>query len=98
MVMKRNSVLFVAKLLIALFTHTLSLAQGLVSGTVIDGKGQPLLGASVLLLNPKDSALVQGAVTSKDGKYAFRKVSRSAHFISASYAGFKDAYSAVFSV
>ena len=73
-------------------------AQGSIRGTVIDGNGQPLYGASVLLLHSKDSSFSKGSITEKNGSYFFEKISVGSYFISSSHTGFKETYSHTFLV
>lgn len=86
----------------ALFLTTLLLisvfcqAQNVVSGSVSDGSGQPLSGASVLLLQAKDSTLVKGSVTTKTGHYLFEQIPGGNYLLAASYVGYKDVYSKIF--
>lgn len=48
-------------------------AQGRVTGVVVDGQGgQPVEYASVALLRPQDSSLVDGAVTSANGRFSVK--------------------------
>ncbi len=56
-------------LLVFLLTSVYCNAQGKVSGMVVDINGQPVNNANVLLLKYKDSSLVKGSVTSKNGIY-----------------------------
>ena len=42
-----------------------------ISGTIIDNEGQPQIGASVALHNPKDSSIITGGVTKVGGNFNF---------------------------
>ncbi len=65
-------------------------------GSVVNGDGQPLEAASVLLVSSTDSSLVQGRVTTKTGSYAFNQIPPGSYLIASSFAGLQDTYSAVF--
>ncbi|MEX0314063.1 MAG: TonB-dependent receptor [Allomuricauda sp.] len=70
-------------MIVALFSFTVMLSQGTVSGTVIDGDlGGPLPGASVVLQGTQN-----GASTDFDGKFSL-EVSESSGTLVVSYIGF----------
>ncbi len=96
--MRQKLKLLISKLILFLLTSTLCTAQSSVRGIIVDGDGKPLEGASVLLLNFKDSSLVKGSVTTKQGSYVFERIPANNYLIASSFTGFKDAYSPVFRV
>lgn len=59
-----------------------------VSGKVADSGGEPLISASVKLLNAKDSTAVNGGVTDTDGNFALRNVGRGKYILQISYVGY----------
>ncbi|MBN7815100.1 outer membrane beta-barrel protein [Algoriphagus pacificus] len=59
-----------------------------ISGVVKDTTNSPLDYTSVLLLTPKDSALVAYTLTNKDGEYIFKNVDRQPLLIKATYMGY----------
>jgi len=73
-------------------------AQSKLQGSVEKEKNQPLSQATVLLLNPKDSSLVKGSLTTANGLYAFEKIAPGNYIISATYTGYKQVYSPVVGV
>jgi hypothetical protein len=73
-------------------------AQGSVRGNVLNHEGVPLQGASVLLLQSKDSILVKGAVTSKSGHYQFEQLAPGSYLVHSSFIGYPDVYSKPFSL
>lgn len=83
---------FLATLML-LAINRICTAQSSIHGIVVDSAGKPLDGASVLLQQFKDSLLVKGSITKKDGKYLFEHLSPGNYILVTSYEGFKDAYS-----
>jgi hypothetical protein len=59
-----------------------------IRGTVKDTTNIPLDYTSVLLLSPKDSALVAYTLTNKDGEYQFKNIDRQPLLIKATYMGY----------
>lgn len=59
-----------------------------IRGTVKDTTNLPLDYTSVLLLSPKDSALVAYTLTNKDGEYIFKNVDRQPLLVKATYMGY----------
>ncbi|MDI1324135.1 MAG: outer membrane beta-barrel family protein [Algoriphagus sp.] len=59
-----------------------------IRGVVKDTTNIPLDYTSVLLLTPKDSALVAYTLTNKDGEYEFKNVDRQPLLIKATYMGY----------
>lgn len=59
-------------LILTLATFSLySQSNYTITGTVIDTEGQPQIGASVALHNPKDSSIITGAATKVGGNFKF---------------------------
>ncbi|HTM92329.1 MAG TPA: carboxypeptidase-like regulatory domain-containing protein, partial [Flavisolibacter sp.] len=73
-------------------------SQSKLQGSVVKDKSQSLPGATVLLLNSKDSSLVKGLFSSTDGNYSFEKIAPGSYILAASYSGYKQAYSPVITV
>jgi hypothetical protein len=88
----RTAVTNLFSVLFFLSTAVNVLAQSKISGQVIDGNGQPVHNANVLLLNPKDSSLVKGFVTAQNGRYSFDKIQAGDYLITSTYAGYKQVY------
>jgi outer membrane receptor protein involved in Fe transport len=78
---------FFKPLLAALFMATAAMAQntGSISGTVNDAKGEPLIGATVLI---KGTTL--GAASAQSGAYAVLSVPPGNYTVTASYIGYKS--------
>jgi len=75
---------------------TLVFAQikiGKISGAVTDDAQKPLQSVSVSLLKAKDSSLAKSAITDKEGKYEFDKISEGKFLVLVSSVGFKKTYS-----
>jgi outer membrane receptor protein involved in Fe transport len=73
-------------------------SQSKLQGSVVKDKHQPAPGATVLLLNSKDSSLVKGLFSSTDGNYFFEKIAPGNYVVAASFSGYKQAYSPVITV
>ena len=63
-----------------------------IEGKVIEPDGKGLLFVNVLLLNPKDSALVKAAVTDTAGVYVIDNVRAGEYILSASMVGYKKTF------
>jgi len=72
------------------------LSQTAVSGTVLDETNQPLSFAGIMLLNPADSLLVKGDVSSDNGTFRFEGVPAGDYLIGISMIGYTDFFSAPF--
>lgn len=59
-----------------------------VIGVVKDGNGIPVVGASVVLLNAVDSALISFASTESDGSFILKKIKRGEYRFQISYLGY----------
>lgn len=59
-----------------------------ISGSVVDEAGEPLIEASVRLLNAGDSAFVKGQRADIDGKFALRDVKSGSYIIETTYVGY----------
>jgi uncharacterized membrane protein YgcG len=70
-----------------LLTATFGYGQSL-SGTVVDTKGETLIGVTVRLASLPDSSTQRGVVTDVDGRFLFENVSIGAYRLQVSYVGF----------
>lgn len=87
--MKKLSLLFI--LIIAPFLCIY--AQNLsISGQLIDQTNQPLIGASVVLLNPNDSSLIKGSVADVDGNFSIENVPSANYLVRISFIGYEDLF------
>ena len=59
-----------------------------IKGTVVDSAGAVLPGATVMLLAPKDSALVNYNRSDENGKLEFKNVKKSTYILKISYVGY----------
>ena len=83
------------------FLHitTLSVpAQTKIYGKVFSLDQKPLVNATVLLLNPKDSSLIKGTLTNESGVYNFENIPAATYLVSSAYTGFDQTYSSSFNV
>jgi hypothetical protein len=77
-----------ALLLLAFIFASQAQSKLTIRGTVRDTTDSPLDYTSVLLLSPKDSALVAYTLTNKSGEYQFKNVDRQPLLIKATYMGY----------
>ena len=62
-----------------------------VSGTIVDSEGEPLPGATVVIMNP-DSTQVTGQQTKSDGSFSISGVKVGKYLLRASFVGYKTAW------
>ena len=82
----------------AAFSFQTAFGQTLVTGLVTTDKKQPLPGASVLLLNAADSALVKGRLSGVEGGYRFEEIPAGNYLLRVTMIGFGDYQSAPFAI
>ncbi|MGZ5134858.1 MAG: carboxypeptidase regulatory-like domain-containing protein, partial [Flavitalea sp.] len=94
-----NSRLFYGSIFILLLLLSYSFevnAQGKIRGVVNDVSGKGIPNANVLLLRPKDSMLLKGAITDPGGNYVLENIKVGEYLLSASFTGFQPAYTSPF--
>ncbi len=88
--------LLLAITLLLCLKNTNTIAQSKIRGKVIDGAGNALANANVLLLNAEDSSLVKGFVTSASGSYIFDSKRTGKYLITSTYTGYTQVYTPEF--
>lgn len=78
--------------IIYLLATAICMSAYTVSGTVSDPDGEPLISASLRLLNAKDSVAVKGTTADVDGKFSINNVNRGSYILEASYVGYEPQY------
>ena len=73
-------------------------AQTKISGMILDSSDKPIGFANVILLNPSDSAMVKGTLSTEQGRYTFENIKSGKYLITATYLGSKQFYTAVFNI
>ncbi len=68
-------------------------AQSKIFGLVTDANGQLLANANILLLSSRDSSLIKGSVSAKDGQYSFADISIGNYLVTSTFVGYKQIYS-----
>lgn len=78
-------------LIVMLGTATMALAQKIVlTGKIVEqGSNEPLIGATAVLLTPKDSTQVSGAAAMNDGAFRMPPVKAGSYILRVSYIGYK---------
>ena len=76
--------------LLFFYVNCISFAQApaSVTGRVVSANQKPLIGATVLLLSAKDSAIAKTAVTGTDGKFRIPSVPPGNYFLSITSVGY----------
>lgn len=76
-------------LYLTLFSSTTVLAQKMsIMGVINDSTNTALSSATVLILNPKDSSLVNFAVSSSEGRFELKNLSRQEYLLKITYVGY----------
>ena len=84
-----------SKILLALALILLTAGASFASvvrGKIADPEGQPLLQATVRLLNAADSSFYKGTKTNNSGNYSFADVKNGKYIVQATYLGYADSY------
>lgn len=71
-------------------------AQPKINGSVVDANSKPLGDATVLLLDTKDSSLVKGTTTARNGQYSFANITAGSYFVSSTFVNYKQVYTKPF--
>lgn len=66
-----------------------SAQKHVIKGQLVDSLGQSLPNATVLLLNPKDSSLVNFSVGDSDGNFQIKNVNKGEHLFKVTFLGFE---------
>ncbi|MDH6355182.1 hypothetical protein M2132_001519 [Dysgonomonas sp. PH5-45] len=86
--MKKNLLLL---LLLFLSAGAFAQSRATITGTILDSNSEPIIQASVRVLNAKDSSYVNGAVSGANGKFSV-SVNQGRYIIHVSYLGYADYY------
>ncbi|MDQ2863006.1 MAG: TonB-dependent receptor family protein, partial [Bacteroidota bacterium] len=78
--------------------HINAEAQSTIHGNVAFSNHEPAANASTLLLHAKDTSLVKAIVCDKDGVYRFNNLAGGDYIVAASFSGYKQVYSNIFSI
>ena len=82
-----------AMLMALLFSIPVTLSAqstlGAIEGKVVDGKGEPLIGVSILVVD-QNTNLNRGAVSDDDGNYKVRALPNGTYKLTASYVGYQS--------
>ncbi len=77
-------------LLILCFNWSVKAQKVSLEGTVNDTLNEPLIGATVMLLQAKDSVLAKFGITNEKGKFKLEKVSPDEYILQISYLGYTN--------
>jgi iron complex outermembrane recepter protein len=81
--------------LLCSFVHS---AHTQVSGKLVNGKGNPIPSANVLLLNSSDSILIKAVTSNDSGLFRFDNVNKGAYILEISSSGYVSWHSPVFTL
>lgn len=85
----------VNKYFLAIFlslTSVTSICAANISGRILDGSGEPLIEATVKLLNSRDSSYVKGTTSDINGRYVLKNVNNGKYIIQYTYIGYNTAF------
>ncbi|MEM0941410.1 MAG: TonB-dependent receptor [Bacteroidota bacterium] len=68
---------------------SLGMAQGTISGGIIDDEDQKVSFATIMLFAANDSTLVKGQISNVDGKFAFSQISEGNYFVESNFVGYE---------
>lgn len=95
--MKRT--IFIIGILLSTFAAFAQSSSNSVKGRVLDAeKNTPVEFAGVMLLNPKDSLIVQGGMTDKEGNFGITDIPDGQYLVKTLILGYKDWFSAPISL
>ena len=63
-------------------------SQSVLKGTVIDENNEPLIGATVVLLEPVDSSMMSFAISDSDGRYELEDISSGSYVLQISFVSY----------
>lgn len=96
--MKLNQWLLINTTLLISLLYRPTFGQTTLSGAIRDGTGKPLPFATVALLNARDSSVIKGTASDKQGAYVFDYVRAGQYVVRASAVGYQKGHSAVLDV
>ncbi len=82
--------------LILLLIASQGMAQGTISGSIIDDEKQQVSFATVVLFGATDSTMIKGQISDVEGKFSFPQVSEGNYFIESSFVGYDKVTSSPF--
>jgi iron complex outermembrane recepter protein len=72
--------------------------SAIVSGSLLDEQGKPMIYATASLLNAQDSSIVKGAISNEAGVYTFEHIKTGHYIIKASTVGYEKAVTQPFAI
>lgn len=85
-------------LFVPIFLLLSLISQSQITGIVQDSTGHSLSGATMSLLQQKDSSTIKLAVSEKNGSYSFGQVKAGSYLVKATFTGYFPAYSKIINV
>ena len=82
----------IATIVAILITTTISAYGAIVRGTLKDANGEPMMEATVRLLNARDSSFVKGTAADAQGRFALSGISKGRYIIQCTYIGYNPSY------
>jgi len=87
--MRQLYTLLTLVLLVTGFSPELNAQNFELKGTLVDSTGTGLPGASVVVLQQRDSVMVSFGITKKDGSYVLKRIPNGSYIFQATYIGFE---------
>ncbi|MES2776003.1 MAG: TonB-dependent receptor [Bacteroidota bacterium] len=87
--MKSSKITVFAVSICVLLLSSAASAQYTISGNIVNVNSKPVANANALLLNPKDSTLVKGTISSAAGLFSFQNIAAGKYLLSYSFTGFQ---------
>ncbi len=82
---------FIISLLLLTLATAASAQKGTVSGTIVDGEGEPLPGAMIVIMQP-DSVQTTGQQSKADGTFSIGNIKLGSYILRASFIGYKTVF------
>jgi len=92
--MKKLKITLIGLLMLSIALQ--GMAQGTISGSIIDDENQKVSFATVVLFAAGDSTMVKGQISDVEGKFSFPQISEGDYFIESTFVGYDKLTSAPF--
>jgi len=96
--MKHKIVFLLAAIGLLFYSSAAQNATGKINGFVKDAQNSPLAGATISLLNSKDSAIVKTVLAGDDGKFIFKNIRGGVYLVTAGSIGYNKYTSSLLAI
>jgi len=84
-----------ATLLLVVGVYSTAYSQHILQGTILDESETPLIGATVVLLEPVDSSMVSFAISDNDGIFTLEDVESGSYVLQVSFVSYSSLYAEI---